>query len=69
MTAVELRRVDPVRNMRRFYRLDVQPNLFGGVLLMRNGAESAHKGAWWPCGLRTKPCPRRLAATGRAQEG
>ena len=35
MTAVELRRIDPPRNMRRFYRLDVQPDLFGGVLLMK----------------------------------
>jgi predicted DNA-binding WGR domain protein len=29
MSAVHLRRVDPARNMHRFYRLDVQPNLFG----------------------------------------
>ena len=34
MTAVTLRRVDPVRNMSRFYRLDVQPDLFGDVLLV-----------------------------------
>jgi len=32
---VELRRIDPARNMSRFYRLDVQPDLFGGVLLMK----------------------------------
>jgi len=31
MTAVHLRRVDPARNMHRFYRLDVQSDLFGGV--------------------------------------
>jgi predicted DNA-binding WGR domain protein len=35
MNSVDLRRVDPSRNMRRFYRLDVQPDLFGGVLLMK----------------------------------
>jgi len=35
MNAVELCRVDPSRNMRRFYRLDVQPDLFGGVLLLK----------------------------------
>jgi predicted DNA-binding WGR domain protein len=35
MNTVHLRRVDPTRNMRRFYRLDVQPDLFGGVLLVR----------------------------------
>ena len=35
MTILHLRRVDPARNMRRFYRLDVQPDLFGGVLLVK----------------------------------
>ncbi len=35
MTAVHLRRIDAGRNMRRFYRLDVQPDLFGGVLLVK----------------------------------
>jgi predicted DNA-binding WGR domain protein len=35
ITAVNLRRVDPARNMRRFYRLDMQPDLFGGVLLVK----------------------------------
>ena len=32
MTAVNLSRIDPARNMCRFYRLDVQPDLFGGFL-------------------------------------
>jgi len=32
---IELRRIDASQNMRRFYRLDVQPDLFGGVLLVR----------------------------------
>lgn len=35
MNAVELHRIDPTHNMRRFYRLDMQPDLFGGVLLVR----------------------------------
>jgi predicted DNA-binding WGR domain protein len=35
MNAVHLRRVDSAQNMRRFYRLDVQPDLFGGVLLVK----------------------------------
>jgi len=34
-TAVHLRRVDPDRNMRRFYRLGLQPDLFGGCTLIR----------------------------------
>ena len=29
MTAVSLHRTDPARRMRRFYLLDVQPDLFG----------------------------------------
>jgi predicted DNA-binding WGR domain protein len=35
MSALHLRRVDPARNMCRFYRLDIQPDLFGRVLLMK----------------------------------
>jgi len=43
MTAVHLRRVDPARNMRRFYRLDMPPDLFGGVLLVKEwGRIGAH---------------------------
>lgn len=29
MTAITLTRIDEARRMRRFYRLDVQPDLFG----------------------------------------
>ena len=32
---VRLTRCDPARNMARFYRLDVQPDLFGGSTLVR----------------------------------
>jgi len=35
MTAVRLRRVDATRNMRRFYQLDIEPDLFGGVRLVK----------------------------------
>ncbi len=36
MTApVLLRRIEDARNMRRFYLLDVQPDLFGGVFLVK----------------------------------
>lgn len=34
-TAVDLKRIDPSLNMRRFYRLSVQPDLFGGACLVR----------------------------------
>ncbi|MBR1130766.1 WGR domain-containing protein [Bradyrhizobium iriomotense] len=29
MTAIVLTRIDPEKNMSRFYKLDVQPTLFG----------------------------------------
>jgi predicted DNA-binding WGR domain protein len=32
---VELKRIDPTANMRRFYRMSLQPDLFGGVDLVR----------------------------------
>ena len=34
-TRLKLRRIDPARNMRRFYLMQVQPDLFGGVSLIR----------------------------------
>lgn len=34
--STELRRVDPERNMARFYLLTIQPTLFGSVSLIRN---------------------------------
>lgn len=33
---VHLRRIDPAKNMRRFYLLSIQPTLFGGASLVRN---------------------------------
>jgi predicted DNA-binding WGR domain protein len=35
MTAIVLARIDQHRNMARFYKLDVQPSLFGGWSLVR----------------------------------
>jgi predicted DNA-binding WGR domain protein len=34
-TPIVLRRVDPARNMARFYRMQLQPTLFGGVTVIR----------------------------------
>ncbi|MDI6836323.1 MAG: WGR domain-containing protein [Rhizobiaceae bacterium] len=34
--STDLRRVDPERNMARFYLLSIQPTLFGGISLIRN---------------------------------
>ena len=33
--AIQLHRIDPAKNMARFYMLDVQPDLFGGILLVK----------------------------------
>jgi predicted DNA-binding WGR domain protein len=35
MNSVTLTRIDSVRNMRRYYRLDVQPGLFGAWCCIR----------------------------------
>jgi predicted DNA-binding WGR domain protein len=44
MTAWHLTRTDPALNMRRFYRLDVQPDLFGGWVLWREWGRIGHSG-------------------------
>ena len=44
MNAIELCRVDPSRNMRRFHRLDIQPDLFGGVLLLKQWGRIGARG-------------------------
>jgi predicted DNA-binding WGR domain protein len=50
MSAVHLARVDPARNMRRFYRLDVQPDLFGDFAVVKEwgriGARGRMVGEW-----------------------
>jgi predicted DNA-binding WGR domain protein len=35
MSALTLYRIDPARNMARFYRLDMQADLFGAVCVVR----------------------------------
>ena len=43
-SAILLQRIDPARNMRRFYRIDVQPDVFGGVLLMKQWGRIGSRG-------------------------
>jgi predicted DNA-binding WGR domain protein len=52
MTAIVLRRIDSSRNMARFYRLDVQPNLFGEWSLVREWGRIGRAGR-----LRLVPYP------------
>jgi predicted DNA-binding WGR domain protein len=44
MSVVHLRRIDPARNMRRFNRLDVQPDLFGGFAVVREWGRIGARG-------------------------
>ena len=41
---VLLHRIDPSRNMARFYRLSIEPNLFGGVSLVRTWGRIGREG-------------------------
>ena len=41
---VQMRRIDPVRNMRRFYRLSVQRDLFGRASLVREWGRIGFRG-------------------------
>ncbi|MCO6188655.1 WGR domain-containing protein [Rhizobium sp. L1K21] len=41
---IHLHRIDPSRNMRRFYSLTVQPTLFGEASLIRNWGRIGTKG-------------------------
>jgi predicted DNA-binding WGR domain protein len=44
MNLVHLRRLDPARNMARFYLMEVQPDLFGGVLLVKQWGRIGSRG-------------------------
>ncbi len=44
MSAGVLRRIDETRHMRRFYRLDVPPDLFGIVLLVKEWGRIGARG-------------------------
>lgn len=43
-TDVQMRRIDPARNMRRFYRLSVQRDLFGCASLVREWGRIGFRG-------------------------
>jgi predicted DNA-binding WGR domain protein len=54
MTAVTLHRTDPARRMRRYYLMDVQPDLFGVV---REWGRIGQPGQVW-----IVPCPTEREA-------
>jgi len=43
-TDLQMRRIDPARNMRRFYRMSIQPDLFGGASLVREWGRIGARG-------------------------
>ncbi|QEW23835.1 WGR domain protein (plasmid) [Marinibacterium anthonyi] len=43
-TDLQMRRIDPARNMRRFYRLSVQRDLFGRASLVREWGRIGFRG-------------------------
>lgn len=63
MTALTLTRTDPTRNMARFYRLDVQPDLFGGWALWREWGRIGQGGQ-----VRQDPCPSEAEAQARRDQ-
>lgn len=57
MSAVTLTRIDSAHNMRRFYRLDVQPTLFGEYALVKEWGRIGRGGQ-----VRSTPYPTPEAA-------
>ena len=57
MSTVHLTRIDPAKNMARFYKLDVQPNLFGEWCLIREWGRIGSPGRVKEC-----PCPTEAEA-------
>ena len=58
MAAVTLHRIDTTRRMSRFYRLDLQPDLFGGCSLVREWGRIGRAGQ-----VRATPYPTPAEAT------
>lgn len=62
MSAVTLRHIDQARNMARFYRLDMQPDLFGGWSFIREWGRIGRSGT-----VRALPCPTEARGFGRVR--
>ena len=57
MTAITLTRIEAEKNMRRFYRLDMQPTLFGEYALVREWGRIGRGGQ-----VRSTPYPTEQQA-------
>jgi predicted DNA-binding WGR domain protein len=62
MPAVTLHRINPAQNMARYYRLDVQPDLFGEWGLVREWGRIGQPGR-----MRIEPYPTAAQAEERMQ--
>jgi WGR domain len=65
---IELHRIDASRIMRRFYRLDIAPDLFGGFLLMKQWGRIGARGQIKAERVTMKPLPSQpctIRPTGR----
>ena len=60
MTPITLHRIDAARNMSRFYRLDVQPDLFGAWCVMREWGRIGRPGR-----VRAEAYPTEAEASAR----
>lgn len=72
-TTVDLKRIDPSLNMRRFYRMSVQPDLFGGACLVRESGYSdylpSRQAAANSCTWETRSSHRSPACSQRTAQG
>jgi hypothetical protein len=62
MSAITLHRTDAARNMHRYYRLDVQPDLFGEWCFVREWGRIGR-----PRADAQRPLPYRAGSTRRAR--
>lgn len=53
--SVRMTRIDPERNMARFYEIDVQPTLFGEFTVERHWGRIGAAASRRPFGLTTRP--------------
>jgi predicted DNA-binding WGR domain protein len=69
MTAVTLHRTDPARRMRRFYLLDVQPDLFGEWSFIREWGRAGQPGQVWAVPSLRRPSSRAAPAPRKTNFG
>ena len=68
---IELQRIDPARNMQRYYGVSLQPDLFGGIALVRSwgriGSRARFKSEFFVDGSAALTALQRLVCAKRPQ--